>query len=292
MTATRAGGPSAYVAAHRISTVDGRMSFEQAYCLAKLVFDHAGGPVVPERIGSISLKLCKALAAENLVMLTGEMNETMPAIVRLTVTASFLEELGHLPEQTVVVEGYNSGRRQKRVDWFVEVTQEGLDLVASAVVRLTRRVTHYYLAGSCTCSKSPSSRTLGLLEGVRGGRISLVDALDRQLRETPRPLTYQLQGKIKERSAGSAPMTGARPGLRVPAHPELLGDPGPPGCRRRCTGVDRPQRCGAPTLKIAPGQHEVIQRMGAYPVLPEARRTALIATAVAARSTHGYGADG
>ncbi|GII23654.1 hypothetical protein [Planosporangium mesophilum] len=132
MTATRPGGPPAYVAAHRIAVVDGRLPFEQAYCLTKLVFDHAGGPVVPERRGQMSLKLCKALAVENLVMLTGEMSETMPAIVRLTVTASFLEELGYLPEQIVVVESRNSGGH-KNVNWFVEVTQEGLDLVASAI---------------------------------------------------------------------------------------------------------------------------------------------------------------
>jgi hypothetical protein len=132
MTATRAGGPPAYVAAHRISVIDGRLPFEQAYCLTKLVFDHAGGPVVPQRAGPVSLKLCKALAAGDLVLLTGEMSETMPAAIRLPVTAAIIEELGYVPDQTMVVEHYDASRRRKKAAWFVEVTQAGLDLVVSS----------------------------------------------------------------------------------------------------------------------------------------------------------------
>src|SRR3954469_9732054 len=116
MTTTRAGGPPAYVAAHRIATVDRRLPFDQAYCLSKLVFDHAGGPFVPERNGPISFKLCKALSAENLLILSGEMNETLSAVVRLSTTALFLQELGHAPEQAAVVQEYGPGR--KKVDWF------------------------------------------------------------------------------------------------------------------------------------------------------------------------------
>lgn len=131
MTATRAGGPPAYVAAHRIAVVDKRLPFDQAYCLAKLVFEHAGGPVAPDRQGPVSLKLCKALAAEDLVMLTADMAEATPATARLTVTAAMLDMLDHVPGPTVVVE--TSGSRRKKVDWRVEVTQDGLDLVPAAM---------------------------------------------------------------------------------------------------------------------------------------------------------------
>ncbi|MEH0975171.1 hypothetical protein V6U77_28985 [Micromonospora sp. CPCC 205546] len=133
MTTTRAGGPPAYVAAHQIAVIDKRLPFDQAYCLAKLVFDHSGGPAVPERSGPVSLKLCKALAAEDLVLLTGEMTEVMPVTVRLTVSASILDMLGPPPASTVIVEAGGGGRRRKKAEWFAEVTQEGLDLVTSTI---------------------------------------------------------------------------------------------------------------------------------------------------------------
>ena len=132
MTTTRAGGPPAYVAAHQIAVVDRRLPFEQAYCLAKLVFDHGGGPAVPERSGPVSIKLCKALAAEDLVLLSGEMSESIPLTVRLTTPASLLDVVDRPPDQAIVLETYGSSRR-KKVSWFAEVTQKGLDLVASAI---------------------------------------------------------------------------------------------------------------------------------------------------------------
>lgn len=133
MMPTRAGGSRAYVAAHRISVVEQRLPFEQAYCLALLVFDHSGRPFVPERKGHISLKLCRELAAQDLVMLTGEMRDIARAIVRLTVSAALLDELPGLPDQTVTVQSYDEPGRRKKVNWFVEVTQDGLDMVASVL---------------------------------------------------------------------------------------------------------------------------------------------------------------
>jgi hypothetical protein len=133
VTTTRAGGPPPYVAAHRISVVDRRLPFDQAYCLAKLVFDHAGGPVVPERSGPTSLKLCKALAAEDLVVLTGEMSEVIPVTVRLTVPASLLDMVHPPTGDAPLVETRPGASRRTKVDWFVVVSQRGLDLVASAI---------------------------------------------------------------------------------------------------------------------------------------------------------------
>ncbi|WP_146228141.1 hypothetical protein [Micromonospora sp. S4605] len=132
MTTTRAGGEPAYVAAHRIAVVDRRLSFEQAYCLAKLVLDHGGGPAAPDRNGPISVKHCKALAAEDLVELTGELSEVIPVTVRLTVPASLLDNVHPLRGQKPIVETAGGGRR-KKVEWFAVVTQEGLDLVAAAM---------------------------------------------------------------------------------------------------------------------------------------------------------------
>jgi hypothetical protein len=130
MTTTRADGPPAYVAAHRIAVIDGRLPFDEAYCLAKIVFYHAGGPTVPERTGPISLKLCKELAAQDLVFLTAEMREPTRAIVRLTVSALLIEELGWAPDGGTELTTVPTRRR--KADWFVEVTQDGLDLVAAA----------------------------------------------------------------------------------------------------------------------------------------------------------------
>jgi hypothetical protein len=59
------------------------------------------------------------------------MREPTRAIVRLTVSALLLDELGHAPEPGVEVSAITTGRR--KVDWYVEVTQEGLDLVSAAV---------------------------------------------------------------------------------------------------------------------------------------------------------------
>lgn len=113
MTTTRAEGPLAYIAVHRIAVIDKRLPFEHAYCLAKLVFDHAGGPAKPEASGPVSLKSCKALAAEDLVRLSGEMTEVAAALVRLTVSAALLEVLDGIPEPAVVVEALDGNRRRK-----------------------------------------------------------------------------------------------------------------------------------------------------------------------------------
>ncbi|MEV4655576.1 hypothetical protein [Micromonospora sp. NPDC049301] len=63
--------------------------------------------------------------------LTGEMSEVIPVTVRLTVPASLLDAVHPLTDK-LVVETAGGGRR-KKVDWFAVVTQEGLDLVASAI---------------------------------------------------------------------------------------------------------------------------------------------------------------
>ena len=133
MTRTRAGGPPAYRAAHKIAVIDGRLSFEQAYCLSRLVLDYGSGSAVPERGGVLSLKLCQELAAENLVLVTAEMISATMATVRLTVTPAMLDEIIDIPAPTIVVNTYEAARRRKKANWFVQVTQLGLDLVAAAL---------------------------------------------------------------------------------------------------------------------------------------------------------------
>ena len=119
--------------AHKIAVVDGRLPFELAYCLSLLVFDHAGGPIEPERTGPMSLTLLKQLSAQDLVFVTAEMISPARAVVRLTATPAIVDEMVDIPASTVVVTYYDVARRKKKANWFVEVTQQGLDLVAGAL---------------------------------------------------------------------------------------------------------------------------------------------------------------
>ena len=125
-------GPPAYVAAYRIAVVDGRLPFEQAYCLARLVIEHGGGPFVPERAGTMSWRVLKALADEDLVFVTSELSDRLRPAVELTVSALFIEELGGAPPGGVRFDGFRTSRR-RRVDRFAEVSERGADLVAAAV---------------------------------------------------------------------------------------------------------------------------------------------------------------
>jgi len=63
------------------------MPFEQGYCLARLVIEHGGGPFAPERGGTMSLNVFKALAAEDLVLVTSEFSERLRPEVELTISA-------------------------------------------------------------------------------------------------------------------------------------------------------------------------------------------------------------
>ena len=133
MSPTHASGSPAYVAAHRISVVDGRLPFDQAFCLATLVVEHAGGPVAPGRTGPIALDLCKQLSSADLVLLTTEMLSRTRATVRLTVSPSVLDEFVDMPAPTIVVSEYEIDRPRRKAHRYAEVTQAGLDLVVEAL---------------------------------------------------------------------------------------------------------------------------------------------------------------
>jgi len=79
----------------------------------------------------MSVKLCKVLATQDLVCLTTQMLDDTRAIVRLTSSATLIDELGSVPDRAFLVGHYLAGRRPKP-NWFVEVTQPGLDLVSAA----------------------------------------------------------------------------------------------------------------------------------------------------------------
>jgi hypothetical protein len=132
MTSNKVKGPPAYRAAHRIAVVHERLPFEQALCLATLVLDYEGGPVVPNSHPYVSLKLCKALMAKDLVLLTGDMTDALPVKVRLTVSEALLDIFDNVPDRKVIVE-YGSYRGRRKADWLAEVTQDGMDMVASAI---------------------------------------------------------------------------------------------------------------------------------------------------------------
>jgi len=124
-------GPPAYVAAHRIAVTDERLPFEQAYCLARLVIEHGGGPLVPERTGTMSWRVFKPLAADDLVLVTSEFSDALSPAVEVTISALFVEELGYAPPAKVRINGFIPSHR--RTDRYVEVTQRGAELVANAV---------------------------------------------------------------------------------------------------------------------------------------------------------------
>jgi hypothetical protein len=124
-------GPPAYVAAHRIAVIDGRLPFERAYCLSRLVIEHGGGPIAPERAGTMSWKVLKALAAEDLVFVTSELSDRLRPVVELTISALFIEEFGSAPPAGLRINGFTTSSR--RIDRYVEVTEQGADLVATAV---------------------------------------------------------------------------------------------------------------------------------------------------------------
>jgi hypothetical protein len=132
VTTRPAAGPPAYVAAHRIAVVDGCLQFEQAYCLSRLVIEHGGGPFVPERAAAMSWKVLKALAGENLVFVTSEFSDRLRPEVELTISALFIEEFGSAPPAGVRINGFITSRRRK-IDRYVEVTEQGADLVATSV---------------------------------------------------------------------------------------------------------------------------------------------------------------
>lgn len=124
---TRAAGPPAYVAAHRIAVLDKRLPFDQAHCLARLVYEHGGGPFPAERSGQMGLKLFKALAAEGLVNLDVTVNDPVPVIVRLRVPPTMVDTFEEFSGRTITVWAKPRG---KSAVWYAEATQEGLDLVA------------------------------------------------------------------------------------------------------------------------------------------------------------------
>jgi hypothetical protein len=120
------------VAAHRIAVVDRRLPFEQAYCLARLVIDHAGGPFVAERAGVMSFAVFKLLAAEDLVSVTTELNDNLRPRVELTISKLFVEKLGMTPPVGLRRTGYITSSRRK-ITRYVEATEQGADLVVAAV---------------------------------------------------------------------------------------------------------------------------------------------------------------
>lgn len=136
MTTRPIVGPPAYVAGHRIAVVEGRLPFEQAYCLSRLVLEHGGGPFVPEREGTMSLKLFKALAGEDLVLVTSQLSERLRPQVELTISSLFVEELGMTPPAGVRITGFTPSRR--KIHLYVEVTEQGADMVAYAVRIIAR----------------------------------------------------------------------------------------------------------------------------------------------------------
>ncbi len=136
MATRRVVGPPAYVAAHRIAVIDKRLPFEQAYCLSRLVIEHGGGPLVPERAGTMSWRRFKPLAAENLVLVTSEFSDALIPAVEVTISALFVEELGYAPPSKVRINGFIPTHR--RADRYVEVTEQGADLVATAVRAVTQ----------------------------------------------------------------------------------------------------------------------------------------------------------
>jgi len=125
------GGTPAYVAAHHIAVVDGRLPFEQAYCLSRPVIDYCGGPFAPERAGPMSWKVLKLLAADNLVLVTSEFSEHLRPAVELANSALLIEELGSVPPAGVRITGFTPSRR--RIERYVEASELGADLVAAAV---------------------------------------------------------------------------------------------------------------------------------------------------------------
>jgi hypothetical protein len=125
-------GPPAYVAAHRIAVVDGCLPFEQAYCLSRLVIEHGGGPFAAERAGTMSWKVLKALAGEDLVFVTSEFCDRLRPEVALTISGLFIEEFGLSPPAGVRIDGFITSRRRE-IDRYVEITEQGADLVATAV---------------------------------------------------------------------------------------------------------------------------------------------------------------
>jgi hypothetical protein len=124
-------GSPAFVAAHRIAVVDQRLPFEQAYCLSRLVINHGGGPLVPERDGTMSLKLFKTLAAEDSVIITSEFSERLRPEIELTLSTLFINELGSVPPPGVRVNGFTQSRR--KIDRYVEVTEQGANIVVAAL---------------------------------------------------------------------------------------------------------------------------------------------------------------
>jgi hypothetical protein len=131
VTSTPVTGPLAYVAAHRIAVVDERLPFELAYCLSRLVIEHGCGPLAPERRGTMSLKVFKALAGEDLVIITSEFDERLRPEVELTLSELFIDEVGPTPPAGLRITGFTPGRRN--IDRFVEVTEHGADIVVTAV---------------------------------------------------------------------------------------------------------------------------------------------------------------
>lgn len=132
MTIRRVAGPAAYVAAHRIAVVDGCLPFEQAYCLSRLVIEHGGGPFAPEHAGTMSWKVFKALAGANFVFVTSELSDRLRPAVELTISALFVEEFGCAPPAGVRLNGFVTSRRHT-IKRYVEATEQGADLVATAV---------------------------------------------------------------------------------------------------------------------------------------------------------------
>ncbi len=148
---TRPVGPPAYVAAHRIAVVDGRLPFEHAYCLSRLVVEHGGGPFPPEPAGTMSWKVFKALASEELVFVTSELSDGLRPDVELTISALFIEEFGSTPPAGVRINGFITSRRRK-IDRYITVAAQGADLVAAAV----RAVAHDH-GNDGRMDKRPSS---------------------------------------------------------------------------------------------------------------------------------------
>jgi hypothetical protein len=126
-----AAGPLAYVVAHRIAVVDELLAFEEAYCLSRLVLEHRGGPFVPERSGTMSLKLFKSLAAEDLVLITSQFSETLRPEIALTISSLLIQEHGSTPPVGVRVTGF--AQRRRNVDRYAEASEAGVDMVAVAM---------------------------------------------------------------------------------------------------------------------------------------------------------------
>ena len=130
MSTASAGGSPAYVAAHRIALLHRRLPFGEALCLTTLVLEYTGGPVVPGGAGPITVDHCLKLFERGFVTMTTEMISHVPALARLTLSSSILEEL---VGTGAVIQESETERRPQQPKYYVEVTQTGLDLVVDAL---------------------------------------------------------------------------------------------------------------------------------------------------------------